>query len=359
MAIYNQILLTENKTPCRGDAPARETTARGFVIGGNEMAVFRVHKSENYTVLSNYHFKEKGMSLKAKGLLSLMLSLPDTWDYSAAGLVKLSKDGKDSVNAALKELEQFGYLKRSQAFNENGTFGGYDYEIFEKPNADAKTEKPSTRKPKSVKPFAEKPSTENPPQLSKKKSNKKELNTVLIKDEEERKKENVRTTYDGIINGKIFDDKVKAALYEFIKMRQMIKKPLTNFALDKIIDKLYSFTYDTALQVEILEYSVVNNYPDIYNPKKGAKKPKAKTEASDNVTQLFSDEIDEDDKLQYFTDVVRLTDNQVGKLLDIMGLKMFDLYVDKLAHFIKNTGDVKNHYATILKWYKEDTAVAQ
>ena len=68
------------------------------------MTVFRVHKNENYTVLSNYHFKEKEMSLKAKGLLSLMLSLPDAWDYSAAGLVKLSKDGKDSVNGALKEL---------------------------------------------------------------------------------------------------------------------------------------------------------------------------------------------------------------------------------------------------------------
>ena len=114
-----------------------------------QMTVFRVHKNENYTVLSNYHFKEKEMSLKAKGLLSLMLSLPDNWDYSAAGLVKLSKDGKDSVNAALKELETFGYLKRSQAVNANGTFGGYNYEIYESPNADIKTEKPKTKKAKS------------------------------------------------------------------------------------------------------------------------------------------------------------------------------------------------------------------
>ena len=117
------------------------------------MAVFRVHKNENYTVLSNYHFKEKGMSLKAKGLLSLMLSLPENWDYSAAGLVTLSKDGKDSVNAALKELEKFGYLKRTQAYNENGTFSGYDYEIFEKPNDDLKEEKPKTGKAKAVKPL--------------------------------------------------------------------------------------------------------------------------------------------------------------------------------------------------------------
>lgn len=130
------------------------------------MAVFRVHKNENYTVLSNYHFKEKGMSLKAKGLLSLMLSLPENWDYSAAGLVTLSKDGKDSVNAALKELEKFGYLKRSQAIDERGKFSGYNYEIFEKPiEAEKAGEIPA---PLTENPSTEKPTTENPQQLSNK-----------------------------------------------------------------------------------------------------------------------------------------------------------------------------------------------
>lgn len=144
------------------------------------MAVFRVHKNENYTVLSNYHFKEKGMSLKAKGLLSLMLSLPENWDYSAAGLVTLSKDGKDSVNAALKELEKFGYLRRTQAIDARGKFSGYNYEIFEQPIEAAKVEE--TEKPTTDKPFAENPSTgktttENPPQLSIKELITKELNT--------------------------------------------------------------------------------------------------------------------------------------------------------------------------------------
>ena len=78
------------------------------------MAVMRVHKNANFTVMSNYHFREKKMSLKAKGLLSLMLSLPNDWDYSIAGLATLSKDGKDSVMSALKELEQFGYLTRTR-----------------------------------------------------------------------------------------------------------------------------------------------------------------------------------------------------------------------------------------------------
>jgi hypothetical protein len=316
------------------------------------MTVFRVHKNENYTVLSNYHFKEKEMSLKAKGLLSLMLSLPDAWDYSAAGLVKLSKDGKDSVNGALKELETFGYLKRTQAVNTNGTFAGYNYEIYESPILDTKTEKPST-----IKPLTEKPSTEKPQQLSIKELNKKQSNTKILKAEEERKKENEngRTTYDAIINGKIFDDKVKTALYEYIKMRKMTKKPLTNYALEKIIEKLLNMSFDPVAQVEILENSILNNWQDIYKPSQAKKRAKT----ADNVTPLFNTEIGEDDVLHYFNDVVRLTDNQNGELLKIMGLKMFDLYVDKLTKFIKENGDVKNHYATLLKWYKEDTALAR
>lgn len=144
------------------------------------MAVFRVHKNENYTVLSNYHFKERGMSLKAKGLLSLMLSLPEDWDYSAAGLVTLSKDGKDSVNAALKELEKFGYLRRTQAIDARGKFSGYNYEIFEQPIEAAeelKTGKPKTDKPFAENPSTEKTTTENPPQLSIKELNTKKSNT--------------------------------------------------------------------------------------------------------------------------------------------------------------------------------------
>ena len=313
------------------------------------MTVFRVHKNENYTVLSNYHFKEKEMSLKAKGLLSLMLSLPETWDYSAAGLVKLSKDGKDSVNGALKELEKFGYLKRTQAVNTNGTFAGYNYEIYESPISDTKTEKPSTNKP-----LTEKPSTEKPQQLSIKELNTKQSNTkILKKEEEERKTENLRPTYDSIINGKIFNDNVKKALYEFIKMRAMIKKPLTNFALDLVIEKLFKISFDPNVQVETLNEAVLNNWHDIKKPSK------TKKQAPSNVTPLFT-EIDEDDKLINFRGNVIMTENQMGHLLKIMGYKVFDTYCDKLNDFIKENGNVvKSHYATILKWYKEDTALAR
>ena len=121
------------------------------------MSVIRIQKTNNYTVMSNYHFREKDMSLKAKGLLSLMLSLPEEWDYSVDGLVKLSKDGKDSVISAITELEQFGYLVRSQAKGQDGKFAGYDYDVYEQPY----TEKPFTENPSTVKPM-----TENPQQLN-------------------------------------------------------------------------------------------------------------------------------------------------------------------------------------------------
>lgn len=127
------------------------------------MAVMRVHKDANYTVMSNHHFKEKKMSLKAKGLLSLMLSLPDDWDYSINGLATLSKDGKDSVISGLKELEKFGYLKRTRITNELGHFKGYDYDIYEMPQ--------------NFSPYSENPHTDCPH-----KENQRQLNTKQIKD---------------------------------------------------------------------------------------------------------------------------------------------------------------------------------
>lgn len=96
------------------------------------MAVFRINKTGNFTVMSNTHLKEKAMSLKAKGLLSVMLSLPDEWDYSIAGLEKLSDDGEKSTRKALNELEKFGYLVR-KPIRADGKIRDWEYQIFEEP----------------------------------------------------------------------------------------------------------------------------------------------------------------------------------------------------------------------------------
>lgn len=130
------------------------------------MAVIRVNKTKDFTVMSNAHFKERGMSLKAKGLLSLMLSLPDEWDYSIGGLATLSKDGDKGTRKALVELEAFGYVKRTLAKDQNGLFAGYDYDIFENPQDAPLAEKRSTEKRSTEKPSTVKRSTEKGTQLN-------------------------------------------------------------------------------------------------------------------------------------------------------------------------------------------------
>ena len=89
------------------------------------MAVFRIEKTRDYTVMSNYHLRDRSLSLKAKGLLSLMLSLPEDWDYTMKGLARICKDGIDSISGGIRELESHGYLVRARVRNENGQLGRY------------------------------------------------------------------------------------------------------------------------------------------------------------------------------------------------------------------------------------------
>lgn len=136
------------------------------------MAVLRKEKKNNFTVIDNGIFKDRELSLKAKGLLCLMLSVPDNWTFSISGLAQCCKDGKDSVASALKELEQAGYFKRVQKKNGN-KFNGVEYVVYEQKMADlSDTENPIPRKSD-----AEIPMTENHPQLNTNKSNIKELST--------------------------------------------------------------------------------------------------------------------------------------------------------------------------------------
>lgn len=97
------------------------------------MAVFRVEKKKDYTVMSNWHLRDKDLSLKAKGMLSLMLSLPEDWDYTLAGLAYVCKDGIASIRTTILELEESGYLSRRRLRNEKGYLGDTEYTIHEKP----------------------------------------------------------------------------------------------------------------------------------------------------------------------------------------------------------------------------------
>ena len=152
------------------------------------MAVFRVEKTRNYTVMSNYHLRDKSLSLKAKGLLSLMLSLPEDWDYTTKGLARICKDGVDSICATVRELEGAGYIVRERERHADGTLGGIEYIILEQPRGiDApKRENPvqaenSGDAPKRAFPEQVKPEQENPAQLNIEEQSKEELNTDLTK----------------------------------------------------------------------------------------------------------------------------------------------------------------------------------
>ena len=96
------------------------------------MAVFRIEKTRDYTVMSNYHLRDMSLSLKAKGLLSLMLSLPENWDYTMKGLARICKDGIDSISGGIRELEAHGYLIRARVRGANGQLGSMCYNFFEK-----------------------------------------------------------------------------------------------------------------------------------------------------------------------------------------------------------------------------------
>lgn len=127
------------------------------------MGVFRVEKNANYTVMSNYHLRDKSLSLKAKGLLSQMLSLPEDWDYTLSGLASINKEGKDAIRSAVKELEDAGYISRRQKFDSLGRFSHNEYFVFEYPETvQEHIIPPSLEKPSSENPTTDNPSTGNP-----------------------------------------------------------------------------------------------------------------------------------------------------------------------------------------------------
>lgn len=137
------------------------------------MAVFRIDKTRDYTVMSNHHLRNTELSLKAKGLLSLMLSLPDNWDYTTKGLARICKDGVDSICAAVRELEEHGYVIRERIRGANGQLGSIEYTILEQPTEPSpERENPVQAKPILDSPVLEKPEQENPAQSNKDKSKK-------------------------------------------------------------------------------------------------------------------------------------------------------------------------------------------
>ena len=127
------------------------------------MAVFRIERTRDYTVMSNHHLRDKALSLKSKGLLSMMLSLPEDWNYTTRGLAKICKEGVDAIGGALRELESAGYIVRHQMRDRQGRISDTEYVIYEQPQPKAPdTPQPDTASPDTENPYLDGPDTENP-----------------------------------------------------------------------------------------------------------------------------------------------------------------------------------------------------
>ena len=216
------------------------------------MTVFRIEKTQNYSVMSNYHFKEKDMSLKSKGLLSLMLSLPDSWDYNISGLVRLSKDGKDSVMSALAELEKFGYLRRERTKDENGKFSGIVYHIYEVPQPEIQvSENPNSEKENSEKANSEKP---------------RQLNTKGIKNLDNQSTNKEREINELLLA--ITDEQLRELYSTYITQREENGNPLTPKGLGMLMARGYRLSeYNLATHRAIVETAIINNWANLYEPR--------------------------------------------------------------------------------------------
>ena len=142
------------------------------------MAVFRIERTRDYTVMSNHHLRDKALSLKSKGLLSMMLSLPEDWNYTTRGLAKICKEGVDAIGGALRELEAAGYIVRHQMRDRQGRISDTEYVIYEQPQPKAPdTPQPDTASPDTENPYLDSPDTEKPAELNIEKSKTQKSNT--------------------------------------------------------------------------------------------------------------------------------------------------------------------------------------
>ena len=142
------------------------------------MAVFRIERTRDYTVMSNHHLRDKALSLKSKGLLSMMLSLPEDWNYTTRGLAKICKEGVDAIGGALRELESAGYIVRHQLRDRQGRISDTEYVIYEQPQPKAPDmPQPDTASPDTENPYLDSPDTEKPAELNIEKSKTQKSNT--------------------------------------------------------------------------------------------------------------------------------------------------------------------------------------
>ena len=226
------------------------------------MPVFRINKTRDYTVMSNWHLKDRELSLKAKGLLSIILSLPDGWDYSINGLCAICIENESAVKSALKELKARGYLRVDKLMPDKTATGRikYEYNIFEQPREKQEVE----NLPLEIQ------GVENPGQLS---TNESSTNKLSTKDKKVSKKEAhasretphaKQPAFDTLIDSYTDDEELREALRGFVQMRCAMRKRPTNRALELLFQKLDSLAGDTETKIAILNQSILNGWQGVF-----------------------------------------------------------------------------------------------
>lgn len=222
------------------------------------MAVIRAIKNENYTTMCNTHLRDKNLSLKAKGLLSMMLSLPDKWNYSVKGLEGICKESKNTINSVLNELEDNNYLVRRRRYC-NGKISEWEYIIFEN-NENHDEELLHLKNEDIENEDTEIQDIENRDAYKiTKELNTKELNTNEYK-EKNIKKESVNSVIAEYTENKDLQD----ALHGFVEMRTKARKPLTVRAMKLSLNVLDNLAVDDVTKIAIVNQSIVHTWSTFY-----------------------------------------------------------------------------------------------
>ena len=234
------------------------------------MSVFKVERTHDYTVMSNHHLKNRALSLKAKGLLSLVLSLPDDWDYTLQGLAHISLEKVVAIRKAIIELENEGYITRTRERDEQGRLRGTEYIIGEQPISEKPAlEKPMLENPILDKPTQAKPTLENPTQLNKKIYNKNKSSMYEEIPQSNQSKEETKTELTEILQNcelKSFESKSAQMLESAVRVlyyKQSIKLSGAVLPQTEIRNLLRKVNRDTLIDaVEVLRH----NENEVQNP---------------------------------------------------------------------------------------------
>jgi hypothetical protein len=217
------------------------------------MAVIRIQKTENYTVMSNHHLRNQDMSLKAKGLMSLMLSLPPAWDYSIGGLVAICKESHTSIRSAIKELEENNYLIRERKNNEKGYFV-YEYTLYEMPQ-------PHAGNRHTVEKNADNGHAVNDRQISKEELSTDKLNIDELNKEKE--KEKIDDILMSVGNADLIE-----LYWDYIDVRKGMDAPLSPRALQMLVTRCERLSKNNIkVQKLLLENAIINGWKNVFLPK--------------------------------------------------------------------------------------------